>query len=445
MLRARQFLAFLAIFAATLFLSNCASTSNSNSSNGGKSPGSSSGSGSSSSGSGSSSSGSSSSGSSGSGGSGQSVPGFGVGTGASGQNSSAKFLFANPLPTGGPYAATIQSNGILKAAQPGSANNLNPMTMAIDPTGSFLFQTSQETSGSTLAGVFVYKIDRTTGSPGPSVDSYTAANVPFYDDVVGQQGKFLYAFGGQGVYAFSIEPTTGTLTPLPGSPFAASTPSSPGYAQPATLMAVDQTNKFLYVSTSKGIYGYAVDQAAGVLTPVTGSPFAAAVTSSWTIAVTPTNSYLYQLQSSSSASIYAYSVNQTSGALTPVSGSPFNAGTCGTVVPPGTIGIPGPDNMTIASAGKFMYNNCGIYSINESSGAIAQVSSQGPGDWPVIDPTGDFLWAITGDQTACFHCDEGVTTYSVNPTTGALTPVPNSFLLLTNSEVGAVNSLASTK
>ncbi len=339
----------------------------------------------------------------------------------------------------------IQANGTLTAAQSGSANNLNPMTMAIDPSGTFLFQTSQETSGSTLAGIFVYRIDRTTGSPGISVDSYTAANVPFYSDVVDQQGKFLYAFGGQSVYAFSIDPGTGTLTPLSGSPFAAATPSSPGYVQAATLMAVDQSNKFLYVSTSKGIYAYAIDETTGALTSIAGSPFAATVSNSWAIVITPTNSFLYQLQSSSSANIYAYSVNQSSGALTPVSGSPFNAGSCGTVVAPGTVGVPGPDNMTIASAGKFMYDNCGIYSIDESTGAITQVSSQGPGDWPVIDPTGDFLWAITGDQQSCFHCDQGVTTYSVNPNTGALTPVPNSFLFLTNSEVGAVDSLAITK
>lgn len=92
-----------------------------------------------------------------------------------------------------------------------------------------------------------------------------------------------------------------------------------------------------------------------------------------------------------------------------------------------------------------MYDNCGIYSIDESTGAIAQVSNVGPGDWPVISPTGDFLWAITSDQQACFHCDYDVETYQVNADTGALTPVPNSYLFLTNSEVGAVDSLAITK
>jgi 6-phosphogluconolactonase (cycloisomerase 2 family) len=216
------------------------------------------------------------------------------------------------------------------------------------------------------------------------------------------------------------------------------------FPMPATLMGVDQSNKFLYVSTGNGIYAYTIDQTTGALALVPGSPFGAG-SKSWTIAITPTNSYLYQLQLTSSTNIYAYAVNQATGTLTPISGSPFNGGTCGSVVPAGTIGIPFPDNMTIASAGKFMYDNCGIYLIDESTGAISQVSNQGPGDWPVIDPTGDFLWAITGDQQACFHCDVGVTTYSVNSTTGMLTAVPNSFLLLTNSEVGAVDSLAITR
>ena len=210
-------------------------------------------------------------------------------------------------------------------------------------------------------------------------------------------------------------------------------------------MAVDQTNQFLYVSTSAGISGYTIDQSSGALTAIAGSPFGADVIKPWTIVITPNNSYLYELQSQDDKNIYAYSIDQSSGILTPVSGSPFSGGTCGTMVAPGTIGIPGPDNMTIASAGKFMYDNCGIYSIDESTGAIAQVSGSGPGDWPVISPNGNFLWAITGDQEACFNCDIGITTYQVDANTGALTPVPNSFVLLTNSEVGSVDSLAITK
>lgn len=115
------------------------------------------------------------------------------------------------------------------------------------------------------------------------------------------------------------------------------------------------------------------------------------------------------------------------------------------MVTPGTVGIPGPDNMTIPSSGRFMYDNCGIYSVDETSGTVAQVSNKGPGDWPVADPRGDFVWAITGDQQACFNCDIGAAAFQIDQNTGMLTQVPNSFVLLTNSEVGSVASLAITK
>ena len=372
-------------------------------------------------------------------------PGFGVGIGSSGQTSPAKFLYASPLPGGGPFAMMINANGTLTGEQAGSANNIDPMTMAIDPSGTFVFQTViGVNSTSTQSGVFVYAINRTSGSLGTAVAS-TTIGPNLVSDVVDNQGKFLYVSTDKGVYAFSIQSGTGALTAVPGSPFTTPATSNVGYFQPANLLAIDKTNKFLYASTSGGIEAFSINQTTGQLTPVAGSPFGTDITGPWTLAITPNNSFLYVLQAKSRANIYGFSVDQTSGALTPLAGSPFNAGSCGTVVPGGTVSVPGPDNITIASAGKFMYDNCGVYSINESSGALTVVSSQGPGDWPVIDPTGDFLWAITGDQTSCFHCDEGVTTYSVDANTGALTPVPKSFFFVTNSEVGAINSLAITK
>jgi 6-phosphogluconolactonase (cycloisomerase 2 family) len=350
-------------------------------------------------------------------------------------------LYANPLPGGGPYAADIQSSGILTATHGGSANNADPETLAIDPSGSFIFQTAVGNAGG-QAGIFVYAINRNDGSLGNAIGSYLT-NQTLYADVVDNKGKFLYALGTAGVYAFTIQ--SGALTPVAGSPFAAAGASSASFPVPATLMAVDQTNQFLYVSTSGGISGYTIDQNSGALNPIPGSPFGTNVNKGWAIVITPNNSYLYERQSQDSKNIYAYSIDQTTGVLAAISGSPFSSGACGTMVTPGTIGIPGPDNMTIASAGKFMYDNCGIYSLSASTGAITQVSGSGPGDWPVIDPTGTFLWALTGDQEACFSCDIGVTTYSVDANTGALTPVPNSFLLLTNTEVGSVDSLAITK
>jgi len=376
-------------------------------------------------------------------GSSNAVSGFGVGIGSSGQTGSAHFLYANPLPGGGPFAAAIQTSGTLTGAQSVLANNNDPTTIAIDPSGSFLFQAALGGAGS--AGIYAYVIDRSSGNLSAAAGSPYLTNVAFVSDIVDQQGKFLYALSSQGVYAFSIQAGTGTLTQMSGSPFAAAAPGNAGFPRPATLMAIDQTDHFLYVSTSSGIFAYNINQTTGQLTAVSGSPFGADVSDSWVIVITPNNSFLYQLQAQSTTNIFGYSINQSSGALTALSGSPFGSPQCSSVVPAGTIGVPGPDNMTIASAGNFMYDNCGIYSINQSSGMLTQVSGSGPGDWPVIDPSGAFLWALSSDQQSCFHCDVGVQAYSVNSNDGTFTPVPNGFLLLTNSEVGGVDSLAITK
>jgi 6-phosphogluconolactonase len=384
---------------------------------------------------------SSNSSSSGSGGGSNSVPDYGVGIGASGQTAPAKFMYVNPLGVGGPDALAIQSNGTMTLETGGSAYNNIPMTMAIDPSGSFVFQTALQYQLTPQGGLFVYAIDRSNGSLSSPPGSAYSIPETVYTDVVDNSGQFLYVQGTSGIYGFSIQSGTGALTALPGSPFAdAGGPSSPGFNTPAKLMAIDQMNHFLYVSTGGGISAYMIDSSTGMLTAISGSPFGSTVSGSWSIVITPNNKFLYQLQATNTGLMYGYSINQSSGVLTAISGSPFNVGTCGTSMQ----GVPGPDNMTIASAGKFLYDNCGIYSLDANTGAVAQVSNFQAGDWPVIDPPGDFLWAITAQQN-CFHCEVGVTAYQVDPNTGSLTAVPNSLINLNNSEVGWIDSLAITK
>jgi hypothetical protein len=171
-----------------------------------------------------------------------SVPGYGEGTGASGQTAPAKFMYVNPLGVGGPYALALQSDGTLTKQTGGSAYNNIPMTMAIDPSGSFVFQTALQFQLTQQGGLFVYAIDRTTGSLTTAPGSPYATPQTVFTDIVDNAGKFLYVQGTSGVYAFSIQ-SDGSLTAVPGSPFSdAGTPSSVGYPTPASLMAVDQTN-----------------------------------------------------------------------------------------------------------------------------------------------------------------------------------------------------------
>src|SRR5262245_19610460 len=73
------------------------------------------------------------------------------------------------------------------------------------------------------------------------------------------------------VSGYTIDSTTGALTPLSESPFpAGSSPSS---------MAVDPAARFVYVvnAGSNDISVYAIDPTSGALRPIRGSPFPAEV------------------------------------------------------------------------------------------------------------------------------------------------------------------------
>jgi 6-phosphogluconolactonase (cycloisomerase 2 family) len=87
-------------------------------------------------------------------------------------------------------------------------------------------------------------------------------------------GSFAYVAGGGQVAAFNIDSTTGALTAIPGSPFTA--------ALNTLWVAVDPNGKFVYVTdhgsfgsgtTPGGISAYAIDPITGALTEIPGSPF----------------------------------------------------------------------------------------------------------------------------------------------------------------------------
>ncbi len=94
---------------------------------------------------------------------------------------------------------------------------------------------------------------------------------------------------------------------------------------------------FVYVTNAgaKTVSAYAIDPSSGALTPVAGSPFAAGTVPSG-IAVDAAGKFAY-LENAGSDNVSAYSIDPTDGALTPVAGSPFAAGTA-----PVAIAVSGP-------------------------------------------------------------------------------------------------------
>jgi len=117
----------------------------------------------------------------------------------------------------------------------------------------------------------------------------------------------------------------GSLTPVPGSPFpAGAPPSSVGIA--TNLLPL----KFAYVTIpgSNEIAGYSIDGTSGALTPLAGSPFPAGV---GPLSAVVADGYLFAANNGSN-DLSVYSIDQSSGALTPVAGSPFPVGQSPTAV-----------------------------------------------------------------------------------------------------------------
>lgn len=92
-------------------------------------------------------------------------------------------------------------------------------------------------------------------------------------------------------------------------------------------MAADPAAKFLYVANqgSNNLSAFSFDGSTGVLTPVAGSPFAAG-TGPDSVRVDVTGEFIY-VANGGSGNVSAYAINGATGALLAISGAPFTAGT----------------------------------------------------------------------------------------------------------------------
>jgi|GEM_PF-6402707 len=257
---------------------------------------------------------------SGTGGSGSPAPGgYAAGVGGAGQSGTAQFLVAIQVPGGVPLAATINSTGILTAATvtTNQHTEFNPMGIngAIDPTGTFFYE-------AVWPGIWAFTINRQNGNLTEMSTSPYDDTVNFDSVAVDQLGKFVYAYGASQVSAYSIQPGTGQLTAVSGSPFAADA-SGQQFEVASDRIAISQDDKYLYAATSVGIDAFSIDTTTGGLTKVSGSPFAASAGVAFALS-TPASGFLYETTTSQSTPIFGYSIDSNTGALTslPSSSSP---------------------------------------------------------------------------------------------------------------------------
>jgi 6-phosphogluconolactonase len=235
-----------------------------------------------------------------------------------------------------------------------------------------------------------------------------------------QTGRFAYVANRQSnsISAYGIDPGTGALRTLNGSPFAAN-------GATPTALTVDPNGQFLYAANagSNNVSVYSIDATSGALTAV-GFPIATG-TGPGAVIVDPTDHYLY-VANLTGNSVSGFGLQN--GALTPVAGSPFSVGVQ-------------PASLTFDPNGNFLYvtnfgsNSVSVFLLDQSSGILSAISGSpfGTAAGPLslsIDPTDSH--AFVANNSA-----ENIASYSLNDTTGALTPVGGS-PLAAGSNVEAV-------
>jgi 6-phosphogluconolactonase len=284
---------------------------------------------------------------------------------------------------------------------PAFASNPIPVSMALTPSRAFLYVANS--TSNTVTGLTV---NHTSGDltpvgtailPSPVCPVPATCNFNPMGVAVDSAGQFVFVLN-QGstipvvapsISVFSIDPTRGLLTQVGGSPFAA--PANPEF------IVASPNSEFLYVSSGSGtisafsIGSNGVPSAVGV--PLAVSPGA----DIRGMVIDPQGKFLYATDHGNNQ-VASFSI-QASGALTAVAGSPFGAGTQPVMAAIDSTGT----FLYVANQGS---NNVSAYKV--SSGVPTQVSGSpfptaGTGvinptqpSFLVVDPTNAFLFV--GDQ-----------------------------------------------
>ena len=188
------------------------------------------------------------------------------------------------------------------------------------------------------------------------------------------------------VSAYDLNRGSGTLTAIPGSPF--STGDRP------VDLAVEPCGQFLYTANlfSNDVSAYAIDRETGSLSPVPGSPFAAQ-NQPIGIAIDPLGHFVFAVNRYSD-NVSVYAIDRSTGSLTQVSGSPFQTGR-------------GPVAVRVDPSGKFVYtanfdvlptnvSSVSGFSLDSTTGALTPV----PGS-PFLAGRNPNDIAITGQRLGC--------------------------------------------
>lgn len=305
-----------------------------------------------------------------------------------------RFLFvANSFDSKVDMFAIDPASGTLNKTAEG-ATTFGGSWVETDPSGQFVYEVNENSETISAfridaAGSTLVNVERSNGRMQPSAIAILGGQQP-----VQRMPHFLYAANNasSAVSAYSIDGTTGALSPVPGSPFLAS--GSP------TSVSATPDGRFVYATdfTNSKVTGYSVDPTTGALAQVPGSPFPGA-NSPVAVAVDLSGRFVYTVNQSG-ANVSGYSI-QPDGSLAALPGSPFAAGN-------------GPVELAFSPSGRFLIvaNSSDATLQTLSAGADGSLSSTvfQPSSTAVfprsvgVDPTNSFVYAaiassFAGDST----------------------------------------------
>jgi 6-phosphogluconolactonase (cycloisomerase 2 family) len=248
------------------------------------------------------------------------------------------------------------------------------------------------------------------------------------------QSKFVYVTypSTPGLYAWSISSTTAGLTALNGSPFAASfTAGMPIASVPVYSMITNPTGTLLFVADQldQQIDVFSIDPSTGLLTAVQGSPFAALVSPS-NLATDGLGRFLYVNQgdvNGQGEQMAVFTIDATTGTL--------SAGTTMPLInmwqvqgdPTGQFMVGADGEVGTKPPLQALDDTLHVFSINQTTGVLTQVSTVVTTNAPTtvqFHPSGKWVYSF-GIQTA-LNFDAPVEGFSFNSTTGTLTKLSGS-------------------
>ena len=145
------------------------------------------------------------------------------------------------------------------------------------------------------------------------------------------------------ITGFDINPATGTLTPIPGSPFVVATNlpcNAAGGARNTMALAANADGTLLAAATVAGIHMFSIDPLTGALSPVAGSPFAAGSTYTVNMAFSADGQYLTAARQ---GALLASHILET-----------YAVGGSGTLTAIGSVALPGATSLEYACDGSLL-------------------------------------------------------------------------------------------